>query len=301
MHPSYAATLDKARDAIDTLLCRWFPLYHTLTVPPVDLTGRNAIVTGANCGIGLETARKLASFGANVTLACRSAEKGEKAREDIVATTGNANVEVRLLDTASVESVRNFVTSWGEKPVDILICNAGGNPSVKYTKSSDGLEPAFQVNFLSHTLLLLLLLPRFSPHARVVNVSSVSQYDGTLDPSDLDHSLQIEKVYKLKSGDLLDVRSLILIYAHAKLAQVAFTRELQERLDASATYGGKHIIINSCHPGFVLSEIWTRNAGENKFLDRAFKQILSLVKLIGINTEQGSCTQTWLATQPELA
>lgn len=129
---------------VDMLLCSWFPLYSNLTVQPVDLTGRNVIVTGgmrhslaslvfgwrqvevtrpfsANAGIGLESARQLAAFNANVTLACRDAAKGERARLDIVASTGNQNVTVHVVDVSSFASVRSFVSEWGDKPVDILI------------------------------------------------------------------------------------------------------------------------------------------------------------------------------------
>ena len=115
------------------------PFYRPLLVPTVDLTGKNVIITGgatcphrdlyamltsrcsANTGIGLESARKLAAFGANVTLACRSVEKGEEANKDIVATTGSDQVRVRVLDLSSFASVRAFVTEWGAKPVDILM------------------------------------------------------------------------------------------------------------------------------------------------------------------------------------
>ena len=83
--------------------------------------GTDVKPTAANVGIGFESAKKLASFNANVTLACRNLEKGEKAREALLDITGNLNIEVRLLDVSTFASVHAFVAEWGAKPVDILI------------------------------------------------------------------------------------------------------------------------------------------------------------------------------------
>ena len=115
------------------------PIFPNLVVPAQDLTGRNYIVTGgelipdgvslflladpvtANVGIGLECARKLARMGAHVTIACRSVNKGELARQDILALTANAQVEVRRINLSSFASVREFAAEWGSRPMDGLV------------------------------------------------------------------------------------------------------------------------------------------------------------------------------------
>jgi NAD(P)-dependent dehydrogenase (short-subunit alcohol dehydrogenase family) len=104
------------------------PIYSELKMPIADLSGKSAIITGANSGIGLEAARALAGMGAHVTLACRNAAKGEDAKKQIIESTGSLNVEVETLDCGSFASVRAFLNRWKmreSKRVDILINNAG--------------------------------------------------------------------------------------------------------------------------------------------------------------------------------
>lgn len=103
-------------------------MYPKLLIPPVDLYGKTAIVTGANTGIGYEIARALAGRGARVVIACRDARKGEIARDKLIESTGNHQIELEVMDCASFASVRSFVDRWdkrGLKKVDILINNAG--------------------------------------------------------------------------------------------------------------------------------------------------------------------------------
>ncbi|KAG8752981.1 hypothetical protein FRC12_011716 [Ceratobasidium sp. 428] len=103
-------------------------LYPELKLPHADLHGKTVIITGANSGIGFESARLLAGMGARVILACRDEAKAQEAKEKIVAATGSTFVEVEILDLASFDSVRAFVDRWGKresKVVDILINNAG--------------------------------------------------------------------------------------------------------------------------------------------------------------------------------
>jgi NAD(P)-dependent dehydrogenase (short-subunit alcohol dehydrogenase family) len=120
-----------------------------------DLTGQTVIVTGASSGIGLETAKALTAHGARVVLAVRDAARGDKAAATL---PGPGPHEVRLLDLASLESVRSFARDWQDQPVDLLINNAGVMiPPL--TRTSDGFELQFGTNHLGHFALTNLLLP----------------------------------------------------------------------------------------------------------------------------------------------
>jgi short-subunit dehydrogenase len=104
------------------------PLLPDMTLPSADLRGKQAIVTGANSGIGFETAKSLARLGAHVVLACRNKDKAEKAKKDIEQAVTGAQVEVEILDCSSLGSARLFVERWGKRnfsAVDILVNNAG--------------------------------------------------------------------------------------------------------------------------------------------------------------------------------
>ena len=183
-----------------------------------SLQDKTAIVTGANTGIGLETALDLARRGARVILACRSKEKGEAAVEHVKKLSKNQNISFAQVDLASLESVRNFAakTLEEEARVDILINNARVMIP-PYTKTSDGFELQFGVNHLAHFLITDLLLERLkqAPAARIVNVSALAHKWGRINFDDL----QSEKSYNK-----------FWAYAQSKLANVFFTRSLARRL-----------------------------------------------------------------------
>src|SRR5688572_8330528 len=152
------------------------------------LIGKVVIVTGANTGIGKETARGLAAQGAKVVLAVRDLDKGEAARADIVDTTGNADVDVLSLDLGSKASIRSFVSAFRAKynRLDILVNNAGVWTRTRQT-TEDGFERIFGVNHLGTFLLtheLLPLLEKSTP-ARIVVVSSRLHYRGSMAWDDL--------------------------------------------------------------------------------------------------------------------
>ena len=158
------------------------------------LDGKTVIITGANTGIGLETAVDLAKRNARVILACRSVERGETAAVEVRKRSGNDNVVFVQLDLASLDSVRKFAAKiLEEEPrIDILINNAGVMLPTR-TLTQDGFETAFGVNHLGHFLLTNLLLDciKEAPSARIINVSSKGCERGRLD---LD-SLNSEKSY----------------------------------------------------------------------------------------------------------
>ena len=186
------------------------------------MSGKTAIVTGANTGIGKETALDFAKRGAKVILACRDEAKANQAAKDIIAETGSDKVLVRVVDLSSFESVRAFakLVNETEERLDILVNNAGlfgSHPS----PSKDGYEMIMQVNYVSHFLLTLLLMEKLrkSAPSRIVNVSSMGS-------TRKDLNLQLNKDYFITLCSSSFQR-----YAESKLAQVLFTKELSQRLE----------------------------------------------------------------------
>lgn len=193
--------------------------------PPQD--GRRFVVTGANSGVGFETAKALAAAGAHVVLACRNEEKG---REAAGLMTGE--VEVRRLDVSSLASVREFAAGIGD--VDVLINNAG-IMAVPFGHSADGVELQFATNHLGHFALSMLLLPRLTD--RVVVVSSQAHRSGDLDLDDLDWERRPYQGFAA--------------YGASKLANLVFLGELSRRLTAA----GSTLRATGAHPGTTASAI----------------------------------------------
>lgn len=195
-----------------------------------DLTGKTAIVTGASSGIGLETAKALARAGARVVLAVRDPAKGRRAA-GLMPAPGQA--EVRLLDLASLESVRAFARGWSG-PVDLLVNNAGVMiPPL--ARTADGFELQFGTNHLGHFALTNLLLPDIS--GRVVTVSSSAHQFGRIDFDDLNWE---RRKYRRWAA-----------YGQSKLANLLFTRELQRRL----TEAGSKVLSMAAHPGYARTNL----------------------------------------------
>ncbi|XP_077999518.1 retinol dehydrogenase 12-like isoform X2 [Glandiceps talaboti] len=201
------------------------------------LDGKTIIVTGANTGIGKETARDLAKRGARVILACRDLQKAHKALCDIKTDTGNKNVIVRKLDLASLESIRKFAeeTLKEEERLDILINNAGVYGH-SYAKTCDGFEMHFGVNHLGHFLLtnILLDLLKKSAPSRIVVVGARLHEFGTIKFDDINS----EKSYNRLGA-----------YNDSKLANNLFTRELSKKLV------GTGVTVNCLHPGVIQTEL----------------------------------------------
>ncbi|XP_017658413.1 retinol dehydrogenase 12 isoform X2 [Nannospalax galili] len=191
----------------------------------VQIPGKVVVITGANTGIGKETARELARRGARVYIACRDVLKGESAASEIRADTKNSQVLVRKLDLSDTKSIRAFAEGFLE---GVMMC--------PYSKTADGFEAHLGVNHLGHFLLTYLLLGRLkeSAPARVVNLSSVVHLGGKI----RFHDLQGEKRYCRGFA-----------YCHSKLANVLFTRELAKRIQ------GTGVTTYAVHPGVVMSEI----------------------------------------------
>ncbi|KAI3377742.1 hypothetical protein L3Q82_008887 [Scortum barcoo] len=203
----------------------------------VRLDGKTVLITGANTGIGKETALDMARRGARVILACRDMTRARIAADEIRQKSGNGNVVVKKLDLASLQSVRDLArdVQENEDRLDILINNAGIMMCPKW-KTADGFEMQFGVNHLGHFLLtncLLDLLKKSAP-SRVVIVSSLAHEKGRIhfDDINLDKDYQRERSYR-----------------QSKLANVLFGRELAKRLE------GTGVTVYSLHPGVIRTEL----------------------------------------------
>ncbi|CAI5794667.1 Hypothetical predicted protein [Podarcis lilfordi] len=203
-----------------------------------SLRGKTVLITGGNTGIGKATALDLARRGARVILACRDRERGESAVYDIRRESGNNEVLFMNVDLASFKSVRAFAAAFlkSEPRLDILINNAGVRTG---SRSSDGLNLAFQVNHLSHFLLTHLLLERMKQCApsRVVVVASSGHRWGKID---------FQNIHKPVDGQSPGVQS----YRNSKLANMLYTRELANRLE------GTNVTCYAVHPGLVNTELF---------------------------------------------
>ncbi len=242
--------------------------------------GRLAIVTGANSGIGYQTARYLARAGAEVILACRSAEKGEAARAKIAADYPAANVQVRVLDVADLDSVRRFAAEFlnDGKPLDLLINNAGVMALPDRRTTPQGFEMQFGTNHLGHFALTGLLLPALLRQAgsRVVTVASIAHKGGKLNFDDLN----AERRYDPRGA-----------YQQSKLANVVFGLEFDRRLRAR-TARTQSII---AHPGVAVTNIISNGMGRGL----QGRVVNALMPLVAQSDDRGSWPLLYAATSPD--
>ncbi|MFE3520236.1 oxidoreductase [Streptomyces sp. NPDC059161] len=205
-----------------------------------DQSGRTAVVTGANSGIGLVAARELARRGARVVLACRSEERGKEAEAHIRGGVPGAEAEFRRLDLADLGSVREFASTFPYERLDLLVNNAGVM-ALPYGHTADGFETQFGVNHLGHFALTGLLLPRLraAGAARVISVSSGMHALANIDLRDLNS----ERHYRRW-----------IAYARSKTANLLFVHELARRLAAQ----GSDIVAAAAHPGYAATNLQTR-------------------------------------------
>jgi retinol dehydrogenase-13 len=205
--------------------------------PNVLAEGKVVIITGANTGIGKETARDLAKRKAKVYMACRDMKRCEEARSEIVLDSNNKYVYCRKCDLASLQSVREFVARFKaeQERLDILI-NNGGVMRTPNSKTKDGFETQLGVNHLGHFLLTNLLLDRLKESApsRIINVSSVAHKKGIINREDLNSDQKYDPAAA---------------YAQSKLANILFTMELAKKLKDTK------VTVNAVHPGIVSTEI----------------------------------------------
>jgi NAD(P)-dependent dehydrogenase (short-subunit alcohol dehydrogenase family) len=239
-----------------------------------DQSGRLAVVTGANSGLGLETARELTRAGADVVLAVRNVTKGEKAAAEI-----GEGARVEQLDLASLESVRTFAAGLPDEHVDILVNNAGVMAPPRRT-TADGFESQFGTNHLGHFALTGLLMPKLlrAPEPRVVTLSSGAHRIGTIHFDDL----QGERHYNNW-----------LWYGQSKLANLMFALELARR--ASAV--GSGLVSVAAHPGYAATNLQT--AGPATWYERLLGQLGNVV--FAQSAVMGALPTLYAATVRDLA
>jgi NAD(P)-dependent dehydrogenase (short-subunit alcohol dehydrogenase family) len=237
-----------------------------------ELPDKVCIVTGANSGIGKETAIGLAKLGATIVMVCRDRKRSEPAQRDVKNNSGNDRVELMLCDLSSQNSVREFADEFKLRyqRLDVLVNNAGVYLRER-SLTVDGIESTFAINHLGYFLvanLLLDLLKRSAP-SRIVNVASTAH-----------------RYAKLDVGAWVTGRdySSFGSYANSKLANVLFTYELARRLE------GTGVTANCLHPGAV---------GTNLF--RPLPRFLqALIKLVTVSSRQGARTPIYLASSTEV-
>lgn len=246
----------------------------------VDVTGKTVIITGANSGLGFETAYVLAGKGAEVILAVRNTSKGEKAVDRITSTYPQANVRVMPLDLSDLSSIRHFSDSFLENydSLSILINNAGVMIP-PYSQTKDGFELQLGSNHLGHFALTGLLLPKIlaTPKSRVVTLSSLAAINGFIDFNNIDG----KNHYKAMK-----------FYAQSKLANLLFARELQNKFEQHQA----NSISVACHPGLSHTNLMSRGTGKP-----VNKLIHYLSKALTQPATMGALPTLYAATDPTLS
>jgi len=238
-----------------------------------DQSGRTFLVTGANSGLGLETTRALARSGAHVVMAVRNEAKGRAAAEAVTATVPDADLEIRLVDMADLDSVKAFADDF-DGPLDVLVNNAGIMVPPRRL-SRQGHESQFATNHLGHFALTGLLLERLGKgrDPRVVTVASLAHLHGDIHFDDLTG----ERKY-----------SPVAYYGQSKLANLLFGLELDRRLRAA----GSPIRSLIAHPGFAGTELMQSAAWPIRALGRL------VMPLVAQSAADGALPQLYAATDP---
>jgi NAD(P)-dependent dehydrogenase (short-subunit alcohol dehydrogenase family) len=236
-----------------------------------DQSGRTAVVTGANSGLGFITARELARSGARVILTARESSKAESARAAVAEAVAGASLDPRTLDLADLGSIRSFVE--GVEAVDVLVNNAGVMMTPRRT-TADDFELQLGTNHLGHFALTGLLLDRLGEgqDARVVTVTSLEHRAGRIDFDDL----QSEHAYSPRGA-----------YRQSKLANAVFGLELDRRLRAA----GLPIKSVLAHPGYTATNL--QLSGPTGAM-RALLRVTN--KLVAQGVERGALPQLYAAT-----
>jgi NAD(P)-dependent dehydrogenase (short-subunit alcohol dehydrogenase family) len=242
------------------------------------MAGKIVAITGANAGIGKETAVELARMGATVVMTSRDPGRGADALADVRTRSGSTDVALLPLDLADLASVRTFADELlsGYERLDVLVDNAG-LVMAERTETVEGFETTFGVNHLGHFYLTNLLLDRLQASApsRIVVVSSHAHKMAR-------RGLNFDDLQSTGRYRGFDT------YAKSKLANIYFTRELARRL------AGTGVTVNAVHPGYVASRFGRDG-------DMRFEPLLKLgARLLAISPEQGARTSVYLASSPEV-
>ena len=253
------------------------------------MKSKRVIITGANSGLGKESAIALAKLGAEIVLAVRDVNKGQSVKNEILNQTPSAVIEVAELDLMDLDSVRKFAATQSTKPIDVLLNNAG-IMAVPFEKTKDGFESQMGTNHLGHFFLTELLLDAVSKgtNPRIVNVSSSAHRLG-----------------KLKTGDKSEINvseenySPWTVYGNSKLANLLFTNELVRRLKIA----NSNITVAVAHPGYANTNLQlvaaTKKSGLRKSVELAVTKVMNII--LGQSAAKGALPQiaacTWVDIQ----
>jgi NAD(P)-dependent dehydrogenase (short-subunit alcohol dehydrogenase family) len=248
-----------------------------------DQTGRTVLVTGANSGLGLQTATVLAERGATVLMACRDPQRGRAALDRVRSGSNGACTTLVHLDLADLSSIRKAVdevrTITGNR-LDVLVNNAGVM-AAPHRRTVDGFELQIGTNHLGHAALTWLLGPALGPGARVVTVSSLAHRAGWLDPDDLSFE---QRRYNPAMA-----------YSASKLANLLFTFELDRRARAAR----RDLLAVAAHPGFADTEL-APNTARMYTVEPLTHFVRWGYRLIAQGVAGGALSQLYAATAPNV-
>jgi NAD(P)-dependent dehydrogenase (short-subunit alcohol dehydrogenase family) len=248
-----------------------------------DLTGKTAVVTGANSGLGFQTTRGLAGKRARVVLACRDVEKGQQAAENIRTEYPAASLAVMRLDLADLASIHSFADAFIRTHQDLhILCNNAGVMAVPLRRTVDGFEMQFGTNHLGHFALTGLLLERLlqADAGRVVTVSSSAHRTGKIDFD----NLNAERSYHKWAA-----------YSQSKLANLLFAYELQRKFEAN----GARAISVVTHPGYAATNL--QSQGPSMAGSTLLGWVMRLGnRLFAQSPEMGALPSLYAATAPDI-
>ena len=256
------------------------------TVP--DLSGKLAVITGANSGLGFGLTRRLSAAGADVVMAIRNRAKGEAATEEILQTVPDAKLTIKSLDLSSLASVAALGEQLNAecRPIDILINNAGVMTPPERDTTADGFELQFGSNHLGHFALTAHLLPllRAATGARVVSLSSLAARYGKIHFDDP----QFEKSYSANAA-----------YGQSKLAVLMFARELDRR----SREAGWGIMSNAAHPGLTMTNLQISGPSHGRekpaLMERLYKASWRWTPFMWQEISDGSRPALYAAAAPQ--
>jgi NAD(P)-dependent dehydrogenase (short-subunit alcohol dehydrogenase family) len=255
----------------------------------IDMKSKRVIITGANSGLGKESAIALAKLGAEIVLAVRDTNKGQKVKELILNQNPTAIIEVAELDLMDSNSIKKFAMNQSSKPIDVLLNNAG-IMAVPFEKTKDGFESQMGTNHLGHFLLTQLLFDAISKakNPRIVNVSSSAHRLGKLKNGGKDELNVSQEKYSPWT-----------VYGNSKLANLLFTNELVRRLKLA----NSNITVAVAHPGYANTNLQlvaaTKKSGFRKSIELAVTKFMNII--LGQSAANGALPQiaacTWVDIQ----
>jgi len=256
------------------------------TVP--DLSGKLAVITGSNSGLGFGLARRLSAAGADVVMAIRNRAKGEAAIDEIRATVPDAQLTIKPLDLSSLAGVAALGEQLNAdgRPIDILINNAGVMTPPKRDTTTDGFELQFGSNHLGHFALTAHLMPllRAADSPRVVSLSSLAARQGRIHFDDP----QFEKSYTPMQA-----------YGQSKLAVLMFARELDRR----SKEAGWGILSDAAHPGLTKTNLQISGPSHGRSkpstMEQLYKLSWRLTPFLWQEIEEGILPALYAATSPQ--